>query len=275
MRFARFVGLSVVSFAVASGAPISLTPGSLLVLQAGFPSGLIQQYSRTGTAGPTLDLPVLTDIPVSLTVLNGQLFVGDDSGRASIINPSTGAATPVFSTPAVALTSLGNYKGTLLALNEFGPPPAFATGNTINVYSTTGTFLYSITLKSVPPTANWDGMTSNNSIIYIADNQSGDVFEYSPSGASLGFFDTKLGTGLSGASYDVSNNSIWVSDSKTDHVYDFSTTGVLLSDFATDITPAGVAVVPPVATPEPASYMLVLCAAALLGCCRKIVRAAR
>ena len=125
MLAVRCTILTLVSAACAVAASINPTPDSLLVLQAGFPSGAIQQYSRTGTAGPVLALPVLGDIPESITVLKGQIFVGDASGRVSRIAPATGAATTVFNTPNVALTSLGNYRGTLLALNKFGNPPNF------------------------------------------------------------------------------------------------------------------------------------------------------
>lgn len=247
------------SCALACGASITPTPGSLLVLQTGFPSGEIQQYGRTGAAGPTLPLPVLGDIPESITVLDGQVFVGDGSGRVSRINLSTGAATTVFNTPNVALTSLGNYNGGLLALNQFGPPPNFPPSNTINVYSTNGTLLNSIVLQSVPSTVEWNGITSNGSTIFIADfSGSGLIYEYSSAGAALGSINTGLGAGLWGASYDASNNSIWIGDSNTDRVYDFTTAGALLSDFATEIHPNGVAVIPQAAIPEPASGLLVI-----------------
>lgn len=261
MPLTRWIVASVAcSLGLAWAEPITLTTGSLLVLQTGFPSGAIQQYGRTGTAGPTLALPVLGDIPESITVLDGQVYVGDGSGRVSLINPTTGAATTVFNTPNVALTSLGNYHGDLLALNEFGFPPNFPPSNTINVYSTTGLLLKSIILQSVPSGVEWNGITSDGSTIYIADfSMSGRIYKYSSTGVALGFIDTGLGSGLSGVSYDASNNSLWLSDLNTDTVYDYTTGGVLLSDFTTDISPASVAVIPESSTvPEPGGGLLAL-----------------
>jgi hypothetical protein len=266
MLVIRWITLTLVSVALAVGASINLTPGSVIALQTGFPSGAIQQYSRTGTAGPTLALPVLGDIPESVTVLDGQIFVGDGSGRVSSIDPATGAATTVFNTPNVALSSLGNYNGTLLALNAFGLPPNFAPSDMVNDYSTAGTLLGTITLQSVPSTVQWNGITSDGSIIYIANYASGRIYRYSASGTTLGFFDTGLGAGLTGVSFDLSNNSIWMSDSNTDQVFDFTTTGVLLSDFATDIQPFGLAVIPQSATvPEPSFGPFIIAGIPLLG----------
>ena len=172
---------------------------------------------------------------------------------------STGTVSSYFSTTSFGLDSLGNYNGNLLTLEGVGAVP-----NTVNVYSTAGVLLQSITLSSVPANAEWNGITSNGTILYVADYASGRLYEYSASGASLGFIDTKLGSGLTGVSYDSLNNSLWVADSNTNQAYDFSTSGVLLSQFGTSIEPdAGIAVVPSVSTPEPAPGTFLFAATAL------------
>jgi hypothetical protein len=129
----------VTSFSFAAYAnPISTGPGSALVLYTGFPTGTIQQYTLAGTPVSTLPLQELSDIPESITVLNGQVYVGDGSGRVNVINPSNGAGTTLFATPNVGLVGLGNLSGTLLALND--------TPDSILQYSTAGVLLKSISL---------------------------------------------------------------------------------------------------------------------------------
>jgi hypothetical protein len=252
MRSVSQVPLLMVALAfTAYGSPITTSPGSVLLLYTGFPAGSIQQYTRTGTAGPTLGLSVLGDIPESLTILNGQVYVGDGSGRVNLINSSTGAGTQVFSTSNVGLVGLGTYNGTLLAVNN--------TPNVINQYSATGAFLGSINLSSVPSGVNWSGLTSDNSTIYLGDYNSGRIYEYSSVGTLLGFFDTHLGAGLTAGSYDFSNSSMWVTDTNTGQAYDITTAGVALSAFGAGGRPFGVAVVPPSSvTPEPSCGSLLL-----------------
>ncbi len=256
MRSASQITLLTVALACAAHAsPIATSPGSVLLLYTGFPSGSIQQYTRTGTAGPTLALSVLRDIPESLTILNGQLYVGDGSGSVNLINTSSGAGTPVFSTSNVGLIGLGTYSGTLLAVND--------TLNVIDQYSPTGAFLRSITLSSIPSGAGWSGLTSDNSTIYLGDYNLGRVYEYSSAGTLLGSFDTHLGAGLTAGSYDFSNSSMWVTDTNTDRAYDITTAGMTLSSFAAAGRPFGVTIVPPSVTPEPSFGGLFLVGLAL------------
>lgn len=72
----------------------------------------------TGTPISTLPLEVLNDIPESITILNGQVYVGDGSGRVNVVNPSNGAGTTLFATPNVGLVGLGDLNGSLLAVND-------------------------------------------------------------------------------------------------------------------------------------------------------------
>lgn len=240
----------------ARATPVSTDPGSVLVLYTGFPTGSVQQYTRGGTAGPILGLSVLGDIPESLTVLNGQLYVGDGSGRVNLVSTVSGAGTPIFSTSNVGLVGLGDYQGNLLAVNN--------TPNKIYQYSTAGVALSTITLGSVPSGVNWSGITSDNSTIFLGAYNSGSIYEYSVTGSLLGSFDTHLGMGLVAGSYDFSNGSIWVTDANTGTVYDLTTSGVVLSSFATPGRSFGVAVVGPLSgTPEPSCGALVLCATAM------------
>jgi hypothetical protein len=249
MRSVCQIALLVTFVSVVHASPITTSSGSALVLYIGYPTGSIQQYTTTGTAGPTLALATLGDIPESVTILNGQVYVGDGSGRVNLINPSTGAGTPVFDTSNAGLSGLGSYNGTLLAVNN--------TPGTVYQYSTTGTFLKSITLSSAPAGLPWSGLTSDNSTIYIGDYYSGLIYEYSSAGTLLGSLNTNLGAGLTVGSYDFANASIWATDATTGEVYDFSTAGVLLSSFAAGVEPFGVAVVPPSSgTPEPSSGAL-------------------
>jgi hypothetical protein len=234
---------------------LPLTPGSILLGHPGFPTGTVSEVTTTGSPIATLALPVLGDIPESLTVLNGQLFVGDGSGEVSRINPVTGSVLASFQTPNIALTSLGDYNGNLIALPSIsvvGPTP-----KTVYVYSTAGSLLQSITLQTSPSNVAWNGLTSDGTNLYLADYTSGNIFEYSTAGALLASIQTNIGAGLTGVSYDASNNSLWVSNGITHMAYDLSTSGSLLSDFATGSNFEGIAVVPGIATPEPNSFALI------------------
>ena len=259
MHVIRLLALPTLFIGLLQAGSISLTPGSILVQQLAFPpAGTIEQYTRSGNSVGSFSFTGTGDIPESLTVLNGQLFVGDGAGRVNTIDLSTGTVSSYFSTTSFGLDSLGNYNGNLLTLEGVGAVP-----NTVNVYSTGGVLLQSITLSSVPSNAQWNGITSNGTL-YIADYASGRVYEYSASGAALGFIDTKLGSGLTGVSYDSLNTSLWVADSNTDRAYDFSTSGVLMGQFGTSVDPdAGIAVVPSVSSPEPAPGTFLFAATAL------------
>ena len=54
------------------------------------------------------------DLPESLAVLNGQLFVSDGSGGVNLINLSSGVVASRSTTPGVGLTGLG-------ILSQFAP----------------------------------------------------------------------------------------------------------------------------------------------------------
>jgi DNA-binding beta-propeller fold protein YncE len=233
-----------------------------LVQQLAFPpAGTIAQFTTAGKEVGTLATAGFGDIPESMTVLNGQLFVGDGAGRVNRIDLSTGNVASYFTTASFGLDSLGNYNGNLLTLEGAGT----TSSSTVSVYSTAGALLQSITLASIPASNNWNGITSDGTTIYIADYASGRIYKYSSTGSLLGFIDTKLSSGLTGVSFDSSNNSLWVADSITDQAYDFSTSGVLLSQFSVGLDPdAGIAVVPS-SEPEPATGMLFLFALTLLS----------
>jgi hypothetical protein len=99
-RNRRLLGLATLSMNLLHAGSLSLTPGSVLLGQIGFPNGAVYEDTRTGTPIGDLTLPVLGDIPESLTVLNGDLFVGDGSGRVSQIDPITGNVGYSFNTPS-------------------------------------------------------------------------------------------------------------------------------------------------------------------------------
>ncbi len=257
MRFIHVTTLLVCvsSFFTAYATQLTADQGTALVLYTGFPTGTIQQYTTTGVFVSTLPLQVLNDIPESITILNGQVYVGDGSGRVNIVNLSTGTGTTLFSTPNVGLVGLGNLNGDLLAVNN--------TSSSILEYSTSGILRKSIGLSVVPVTG-WSGLTSDSSVIYLGDYNSGRVYEYSLIGTLLGSFDTHLGPGLVVGSYDFANDSIWVTNPSG--VYDLTNAGTILSSFAVPNRPFGVAIVPASSsTPEPASWGLLIAGISILG----------
>jgi hypothetical protein len=138
----RLLAFKILFMGLLQAGSLSLTPGSILVQQLAFPpAGTIEQYTRSGNSVGSFSFTGTGDIPESLTVLNGQLFVGDGAGRVNTIDLSTGTVSSYFSTPSVGLDSLGNYNGNLLTLEGVGAVP-----NTVNVYSTGGVLLQSINL---------------------------------------------------------------------------------------------------------------------------------
>ena len=151
MRFIHVTTLIVCvsSFFTAYATPLTANPGTALVLYTGFPTGTIQQYTTTGAFVSTLPLQVLNDIPESITILNGQVYVGDGAGRVNTVDLSTGTGTTLFSTPNVGLVGLGNLNGDLLAVNN--------TSSSILEYSTSGILRKSIGL-SVAPVIGWSGL---------------------------------------------------------------------------------------------------------------------
>ena len=254
MRFQLAVAYIALLLPAIYAGSLPLSPGSIVFGNVGFPSGSLYEVTQAGGALGNLALPVLSDIPESVTVLNGKLFVGDGAGVVSQIDPSTGNVINFFQTPAFGLNSLGNYNGNLIAFPTVSyPGPA----DTIYEYTAAGGFVQSITLQTLPSSASWSGLTSNGSVLYLADYSSGLLYEYSLTGVLLGSVDTHLGAGLIGVSFDSANDSLWVADSLTDVAYDLSESGSVLSDFATGIAPTGgIAVVPGNATPEPGSFFL-------------------
>ncbi|MBV9677666.1 MAG: hypothetical protein JO185_15110 [Acidobacteriaceae bacterium] len=207
------------------------------------PSGNLREYSKTGDLLGTAQISGTNDIPESLTVLNGMLFVSDGSGTVSRVDLSTGRVNPVFNTGTVGLNGLGTFNGNLLTLNF--------SAHAVGVYSITGILQQTILLASTP-TSDWNGITSDGTTLYLADYASGRIYEYSSTGILLGFIDTNLTTQLTGVAYDPSNHSLWISDASANRVLDLSTTGALLSQFSTgSFRPSsGVAVIP-VTIPEP------------------------
>lgn len=264
MRLAPRSLLLVLGFGVLHAGPINLTPGSLLVASASPASPITTAdtitYTKTGSILSTGQITGTGDIAESITVLNGDLFVGDDAGDVNRINLASGAVSSYFSTGMVGLEGLASLNGHLLTLGFMS--------TAVDVYSTTGLLQKSINLTSVPSSFSWTGLASDGSVLYLADYTSGRIYEYSMTGVQLGYIQTGLANGLIGLSYDASNNSLWVANASFSgprEVVDLSTTGIQLSEFSTgSFDPySGIAVVPG-AIPEPASAGLV-CIAMLLA----------
>lgn len=261
MSLTRLNGLILLSVGVLYASPITLMPGSLLVEQAALSqpvTGNITEYTKSGTAVGTASILGTTDIAENLTVLNGQLFVSDGSGRVNRMDLSSGNVAFSFTTGMIGLNGIGNYGGNLLTLSF--------SAHAVNVYSTTGVLQQSITLMSTPASFSWNGIASDGTILYLADFTSGRLYEYSPTGVALGFIDTHLGAGITGVAYDLSNNSLWITDASTNQVLDFATSGTLLSQFSTGLfrPGSGIAVVP---VPEPSGGGLVAIACTFLAAC--------
>jgi hypothetical protein len=269
MSLTRLAGWILLSFEALHASPITLAPGSLLAQQPallGAVTGNITEYTKSGTFTGTAQIVGTTDIAENLTVLSGQLFVSDGSGRVNRIDLSSGIVASSFNTGMVGLNGIGSYGGNLLTLSF--------SAHAVNVYSTTGLFQQSIALVSTPASFSWNGIASDGTILYLADYTSGRLYEYSPTGASLGFIDTHMGAGITGVSYDSSNNSLWISDASTNQVLDFSTSGTLLSQFSTGAfrPGSGIAVVP---VPEPSCGGLFAIALAIVAASNKLERFGR
>jgi hypothetical protein len=235
-----------------------LTPGSLLVQQASINpigTGIIVDYTKSGTASATSATSGFFDLPENLTVLGGNLFVSDGSGRVNRMNLATGAVTSSFSVGAVGLNGLGTYNGNLLTLNF--------SSTAISVYSVAGVLLQSIALASHPSSLDWNGIASDGTAFYLADSPSGRLYEYATTGAFLGFLQTDAVGGLAGVSYDSANNSLWIANSSANRVEDLSINGAILSQFSTGTfrPGSGIAVVP-VNVPEPGCWELLAVALA-------------
>jgi hypothetical protein len=233
-------------------------------MQALFPvgTGTIAEATKSGLTSQTLAISGLNDLPENLTVLNGNLYVSDGSGAVSRIDLATGTALSSFNIGAVGLNGLGSLNGNLLTLTF--------ESTAVGVYSTSGVLQQSINLASTPATPlGWNGIASNGTTLYLADYSSGRLYEYSTTGASLGFIQTNAVNGLSGVSYDSFNNSFWIADSANNEVEDLSASGVLLSEFSTGaLYPgSGVAVIP-VSAPEPNCQALLAIAFAFAAACR-------
>lgn len=130
------------------------------------PSGNLREYSKTGDLLGTAQISGTNDIPESLTVLNGMLFVSDGSGTVSRVDLSTGRVNPVFNTGTVGLNGLGTFNRNLLTLNF--------SAHAVGVYSITGILQQTILLASTP-TSDWNGITSDGTTLYLADYASGRI----------------------------------------------------------------------------------------------------
>jgi hypothetical protein len=263
MRFALLFGLLMSCFGTLDASPFTLTPGSLLVMQALFPvgTGTIAEDTKSGTTSQTLAISGFNDLPENLTVLNGSLYVSDGSGAVNRIDLATGTAVSSFNIGAFGLNGLGSLNGNLLTLTF--------DSTAVGVYSTSGVLQQSITLASTPASLDWNGIASNGRTLYLADYNSGRLYEYSTTGASLGFIQTNAVKGLSGVSYDSSNNSLWIANSADSEIEDLSASGVLLSEFSTGalFPGSGVAVIP-VSAPEPDGQAFLAIAFAFVAVCQ-------
>jgi hypothetical protein len=234
-----------------SAASISLTAGSLLVQQVALPSlttSNIEVLSKSGALANSAQVTGTADIAENLTVLNGNLYVTDGAGYVNLINLSNGSVASSFKAAPFGLNGIGSLNGNLLTL-------AFSS-SAVSVYSTSGSLLKTITLSSTPASLSWNGIASDGTTLYLADSTTGRIYQYSTTGAQLGFFTTAAAGGLTGVSFDSSNDSLWITDTLTNQVFDLTTTGSQISQFSLGAfrPGSGIAVVPgPSAssTPEP------------------------
>ncbi len=252
MRIGRLLSICVLSLlCVSSGQAgvIDLTAPSILVGQIGFPSSnAVYQFSINGTHTNSLLLG-FSGLLESLTVLNNELFVSDSSGNIRQIDPGSGNVLSIFGSGIIGLNGLGTYQSNVLALGF--------SSTAVSVYSSSGILQTTISLTTLPTGFDWDGVTSDGTSLFLADDGTDRIYQYSIGGTLLGSFNPGI-LGLSGIAYDVLTNSLWVDSSSTPGVYEFSKTGTLLGSFLTPgITPdAGIAVL--AGTPEPASWWLVM-----------------
>ena len=273
MRLARILGYLLLSLGVVQAEPITLVPGSLLVQGPNLISpqtGTIIEYTTAGTVIQNDAISGTGDIPESLTILNGNLYVSDGAGHVNLMNLNTGGVTSYFDTGMFGLNGLSNLGGNLLAMHFLD--------TAVSVYSTDGVLQNTIPLSFLPTNYDWNGIATNGSVLYIADYTSGNLYEYSLTGSLLGSISTGIQMGLTGVTYDPLNDSLWVNDNGTDQVLDFSTTGSLLSEFSTGgfNNGSGIAFVP-ANVPEPGYAGLlfsVLAMAAMVGTRQRAKRSA-
>lgn len=265
MRGVTFFALFLSSVAFLRGGSIVLTPGSLLLAH---PTSAITtantiSYTKAGVMLGTGQINGTDDLAEAMTVLNGDLFVSDGSGRVNLINLSSGAVVSSFGTNMVGLDGLGTLDANLIAVS-------FAS-TAVNVYSPSGALQQSIVLASLPNSFDWAGLASDGTTLYIGDFSSGRIYEYNSAGTQVGFINTGLANAIGNFSYDASNNSIWATS--TNEVTDFSLTGTVLREFSTGSFPSdAIAVVPNSAVPEPGNGALVSLALAFVLAARRSCR---
>jgi hypothetical protein len=220
-----------------------------------FTTSNIEVLSKSGTLSSSVQVSGTSDLEENLTVLNGNLYVSDGAGKVNLINLSTGSVSSSFQAAPFGLNGIGSLNGNLLTL-------AF-NSTAVSVYSTSGTLLQTIALSSLPASLAWNGIASDGTTLYLADSVNGQIYRYSPTGTLLGYFTTAAVGGLTGVSFDSSNDSLWITDTVTNQVFDLTTTGTQLSQFSLgSFRPgSGIAVVPgasTTSTPEPGYHGLLL-----------------
>jgi len=243
---AASVALFVHSFTAPHARALTLTPGT--ILGADTDTNTLVKYSQAGAILETLGLTNANNLGNidGLTIIGSNVYLCGTNSTVAQVNLTTGVVSNFFSITAGGVEALGDLNGNIMA--------GLYSSNRIDIYTTAGAFLNSITPAV---SSGMTGLDSDGTRIFMAGYNTGFVYTLDLSGNVLSSFNVNAGTqSISGLGYDAGSNTLWVSTGfNQDDIRHFSLSGTFLGSF-----PAGYGwinaldVVPSV--PEPASLVL-------------------
>ncbi len=260
------VNSPIVGFSpISSPSPTALA-ASLTYLYVGDSTNhTVKAYSPTsGTQiSPAFFTPISVPSPTAL-LLSGNganLFVASASGTVKEYNASTGQINNNFSVSSPDPLSLVlSANGADIYIGDAGPSPFDGTNGTLKEYAVSDGVQVSGTLISGNFYPGGMALSANGADIYIAEEYSNLVKEYTTSGAPTGL--TFSPASPEPTNLVLSGNGLYVADQGIPGVIEYNaTTGVQISTSTFEVTgvnPDAVAI------PEPTSALLLLGSGALL-----------
>lgn len=235
------IAISIGAIAGAHAAPLSITAGTLLGVDAS--SRQLIEYTFGGTINESLALSGGFSTLVGVEVLGSSVYVMGVGGDVGLVDLNTGAVTFLFN--GGGNEGLGGRNGNLLTLNF---------GGTASEYTVGGVLVGSVGVQS-----GGTGIDGAGPGFMVANYSDANVRNYDAAGAFLSSFSTGLNSGeISGSAYDSGSSSYWISTGfGRDDIRNYSSTGVLLSSFGAQSSWInGLDVVTSGAVPEPSSLAL-------------------
>ncbi len=213
--------------------------GPLLGIAGADGEGQIAEFDGSGATTGGLPQPSGIVGNTGIASLGQNIFVANRYQGVGVFDPVTGTST-LYHGPQ-GIEGLGTYQNTLIAgVFDNDSIVQFGIDMTVEPHPTEmGTLMLHL------PTGGPIGITgldSNNStIFYVGSYDSGDVYEFDPTGTYLGSIMTDLGAGvLSGLAYDRGNDTLWLSTGYGNNgVYHYDLLGNLLGTFAAPIAGMG------------------------------------